>query len=120
LKRYTHLNRYRYRVRLGYWEGLGYGNRLQDRVWGVDMLHDWDHDMFGDKLGHRKRLDDWVGLRDVDLLVDGIRFRDWNVFRHMFDDDLDWFGVFDMTIVISSMSVASRGIGHSQGAHKHH
>lgn len=68
------------------------------------MLDDRNDDMFGNKLRDGKRLEDGIRLRDVDLLVDRVRFGDGDVFRNMFHNDLDGFGILDMSILISSVS----------------
>lgn len=68
------------------------------------MFHDWDHNVFRDKLCNRKRFEDGIRFRDVNLLVDWIWFGDWNVFSHVFHDDLDRFGILDMSILVSSVT----------------
>jgi len=108
---FWYLNWYRDGVGFRDWEGLRHRHWLQDRVGSVDVLDNWDNHVFGDKLRNRQRLEDRIWLRDEDLLVNWIGFRDGNVFRHVFDDDLHRLGVFYVSIFISSITARCKYSG---------
>jgi len=110
---FWYLNWYRDGVGFRDWEGLRHRHWLQDRVGSVDVLDNWDNHVFGDKLRNRQRLEDRIWLRDEDLLVNWIRFRDGNMFRHVFHDDLHRLGVFYVSILISSITARCKCSGDS-------
>ena len=91
------------------------------------MLDHGDDHVLGHELGHRQRLEDWIGFGDEDFLVDWVWLGDGDVLRDMLHNDLDWFGVFHVTILLTISSVIStasvstgRGrLPHDEGTQNH-
>jgi len=87
---------------IGFWdmEGFSHWYGFKDGIGCKDVFHDGNDHVFGDKLGHWKRSENWVRLVNGYLLVYGVRLRNGDVFRDVLHDNLNGSGVFYVTPMV--------------------